>query len=435
MARDAGAGDRVILDPALGDVVQEQRDVEQLAVPGLNGPHQLVGELGVLGAAGFDVGQHADAAQQMLVHRIVVVHIELHHRDDTAEGRHEAAEHAGLIHAPQHGLGVVLRGEDLEEQPVRLLVLAKLLVDQLERAGGDVHGVRVERQIVFLRQMEDADQVDRIALEDVLAGDVDAVVVDDEIVALGQGMARARSEPRHHPAQHRHRLGLAVLELGADNCGEVADVLGDQKVVLHEPLDVAQAGMLGVAEPHRALALYVEGEPFLRASGEEVHVAAHRPEEVAATAEPAVFARVVDAELDQLLALAHAIDVLGDPIERVQIAQPALAVLDVGLDQVARLPGAPMALLALGELGGDEFRGGTLHHVLVETDDELVVELAIAEQEARLEQRGADRHVGLGLADALGNRARGVADLEAHVPQTIEDRLGDGFAPGGLLVG
>jgi hypothetical protein len=34
MARHAGAGDRVILDPALGDVVQEQRDVKQLRCRG-----------------------------------------------------------------------------------------------------------------------------------------------------------------------------------------------------------------------------------------------------------------------------------------------------------------------------------------------------------------------------------------------------------------
>ena len=58
--------------------------------------------------AALDLGEHADAAQQMLVHRVVVVHVELHHRDDAAEGGHEAAEHAGLVHAPQHGLGVVL---------------------------------------------------------------------------------------------------------------------------------------------------------------------------------------------------------------------------------------------------------------------------------------------------------------------------------------
>ena len=78
--------------------------------------HQLVGERGVLAGAALDLAQDADAAQQVLVHRVVVVHVELHHRDDLAEGRHEAAEHAGLVHPPQHGLRVVLRGEDVEEQ-------------------------------------------------------------------------------------------------------------------------------------------------------------------------------------------------------------------------------------------------------------------------------------------------------------------------------
>ena len=94
-----------------------------------------------------------------------------------------------------------------------------------------------------------------------------------------------------------------------------------------------------------------------------------------------------------------------------------------------------MALLALGELGGDELGAGALHHVLVEARDQLVEQLAVAEQEARLEQRRADGHVRLGLADALVDRARGVADLEPHVPEAIEDRLGDRLAPRGLLVG
>ena len=425
----------MILDPALGDVVQEQRDIEQFPMPRLNGAHQLVGELGVLGAAGIDVGEHADAAQEMLVHRVVVIHVELHHRDDAAEGGHEAAEHAGLVHPPQHGLGVVLRGQDFEEQPVRLLVLAHRLVDELERAGGDMHGVGMEREIVFLREMEDADQIDRVALEHVFVGDIDAVVVDDEILGLGQRAPRPRPELGHHPAQHRHGLGLIVLELGAEDGGEIADVLGDQEVVLHEALDVAQARMLGVAEPHRDLALDVERQPLLGPPGEKVHVAAHRPEEIAAAAKPAVLARVVDAVRDELLALAHAIDVFGDPVERVQVAQPALAVLDVGLDQIARLAGAAVALFPLGELGGDEFRAGSLHDLLVEARDQLVVELAVAEEITRLQQRRAHGHVGLGLADALVDRARGMADLEPGVPQAIEDGLGDGFAPGRLLVG
>src|SRR6516225_2263035 len=154
--------------------------------------------------------------------------------------------------------------------------------------------------------------------------------------------------------------------------------------------------------------------------------------EIAAAAEAAVLARVVDAVRDELLALAHAIDVFGDPVERVQVALPAFAVLDVGLDQITRLAGAPVALLALGELGGDEFRRGALHDLLIEACDQFVVKLVVAEEIARLEHGGANGHVGLGLADAFVDRARGVADLEPHVPKAIEDRLGDGFAPGGL---
>ena len=63
-----------------------------------------------------------------------------------------------------------------------------------------------------------------------------------------------------------------------------------------------------------------------------------------------------------------------------QVAQAALAVLDVGLDQIARLAGAVVALLALGELGGDEFRRGALHHFLVEARDQIVVKLPVADR-------------------------------------------------------
>ena len=235
--------------------------------------------------------------------------------------------------------------------------------------------------------------------------------------------------------EHRRGLCLALLQRGAEDRGEVADILRDQEVVLHEALDVAHAGMLRVAEPHRDLALDVERQPLLGAAHDEMHVAAHRPEEILSVAEHLVFRLVEHAALDQLFGAVHAIDVLRDPEQRVQIAQAALAVLDVRLDQIARLAGAAQPLLALGELGGDELLAGVAHDILVEARDELVVERAVAEQIARFEQRGADRHVGLGLADALVDRARRVPDLQPHVPQAIENAFGDGLAPGGLLVG
>ena len=142
-----------------------------------------------------------------------------------------------------------------------------------------------------------------------------------------------------------------------------------------------------------------------------------------------------DAGLDQIVAGAHAIEILGDPEQRLEIAQAALAFLDVGLDQIAGGALLAMALVALGELGGDEFGAGVLGHLIVEAGDQRVVEAALAGEVARLEHRRADGHVGAGEAHAFVDAARGMADGEAEIPEQIEDELDDALAPGRLLVG
>ena len=126
---------------------------------------------------------------------------------------------------------------------------------------------------------------------------------------------------------------------------------------------------------------------------------------------------------------------LGEPVQGVQVAQAALAVLDVGLDQIARGAGAGVAGVLLLELGIDERPHARLQHVLAEAALELGEQLLIAEDQARVEQRGADGHVGARQPHALIDGARGVADLEAEIPEQIEHVLGDALAPGGLLVG
>ena len=235
---DRRAGLRVVLRPALGDVVEEQRDVEGAAV--LDGADDLVRQrVLVARPSRVDLGERADAAHQVLVHRVVVVHVELHHRHDAPEIGDEAAEHPGLVHQPQHRLGRVARGQDVEEQPVRLSVGAKRGADQAERALGEPARVRVDRQVVTVGQREQADEVDRVALEGVVAADVDAVVLDDEVVGVEPRGATA-AEAAEEAVEHRPVLGLARLQLGADDGGEVADVLGDREVGLHEALDAGQ---------------------------------------------------------------------------------------------------------------------------------------------------------------------------------------------------
>ena len=335
---------------ALGDVVQQQRDVEELAML-LQSRHQRVDQrMDLLALAALDLGEDADAAQQVLVDRVVVIHVELHHRDDLAEFGDEAAEHAGLVHAAQVELRIAVRGEDLEKQPVGLGVLAQIAADQLERARHQLHGGRVVFEPVLVGEPEQAEQVDRIALEHHLVGDVDAVVVDDEIAGAGE-LALAPWRSRRRAVEARHLLGLRLLERGAEDAGQVADILGDQEVVLHEALDRRQAGMAGVAEALGDLALDVEMQPLLGLAGEEMHVAAHRPQEILGLAEQSVFLVREDALLDEFLARPDAVEILADPEQRLQVAQAALAVLDVGLDQIAAFADLAVTLVALGELG------------------------------------------------------------------------------------
>ena len=114
----------MILDAPLGDVVQEQRDIEQLAMPGWMVRMSSLADC-VLAARRARCRTARRCTHQMLVHRVVVVHVELHHRHDPAELGDETAEHAGLVHAPQDGFGGVLRCQDLQEQPIGLGIVAQ----------------------------------------------------------------------------------------------------------------------------------------------------------------------------------------------------------------------------------------------------------------------------------------------------------------------
>ena len=80
--------------------------------------------------AALDVRQEADGADQMLVDREVMIHVELHHRDDAPEIGDEAAEHAGLVHAAQHAFRIAGVGQQPQEQAVRRRIGAQSVVDQ-----------------------------------------------------------------------------------------------------------------------------------------------------------------------------------------------------------------------------------------------------------------------------------------------------------------
>ncbi len=237
-----------------------------------------------LSLARLDIVQDPDGVDRMLVDRVHVVHVVLHLRHDAAEVRHEAAEDAGLVHAAERRLRVLPRRQDLHEEPVRLGIVPELAVDQLQRLGDEPQCVGVDVEIVLIGDIEEADQVDGIVLERGVGGDVEALALHQEALDLLLEQA---------PAPEREfRLALLLhFQDGAEDPRQVAHVLGDEVVVLHEALDAAGAGVIGVAHEAADLALQVEGEPVLGAAGDPVQVAAHGPEEILRPGEALGFLR------------------------------------------------------------------------------------------------------------------------------------------------
>src|SRR5690606_5715561 len=94
------------------------------------------------------------------------------------------------------------------------------------------------------------------------------------------------------------------------------------------------------------------------------------------------------------------VEVLGDPVEGLEVAQAPLRFLDVRLEQVARRALEAMALFPFGEFHLDELRPGMPEEFAPEPLLELGAEVAVAPEHAVLEKRRPHRDIPGGEADA-----------------------------------
>ena len=300
--------------------------------------------------------------------------------------------------------------------------------------GGDpAQRVGVDRDVGLERLLEQPQDVDRVLGEGGLVDEVEPPVLQ---AVAGAGRVLAEGEDGAELlAEARARLDVARLERGEEDAGEVAHVLGVGEIVLHEPLDRALAVGGLVAEEGGDLDLGVEGQLLRGASVQEVQVHPRRPEEGLRLGEDAVLLGGEDAGPHQVLAGLGVVEVLADPEQRLQVAQAALALLDVGLEQVARAALAGVALGALRELQLDELRPGLLEELAPEPRAQPLGQPLVAPEVAVLEQAGADGHVRPRQAQAVVDGPDRLADLEAQVPEAVEHALDQALPPGGLLVG
>ena len=128
-AGDFSSSNRMIFRSPFGHIVQEHRDVQDAAVA--DHRHDFMGDGEFRGVpARLNLRQRAKRAQQMFINGVMVVHVELHHRDDTAKFGHEFPQQAGFIHPAQRNFRRMVRGQQFHKQAVCLGVCPQRRIDE-----------------------------------------------------------------------------------------------------------------------------------------------------------------------------------------------------------------------------------------------------------------------------------------------------------------
>ena len=341
-----------------------------------------------------------------------MVHVELGLADNAAKLRQETSEYAGLVHQRQHAARMVLARDDVEKHRPRVFFRTRLARHGPQRAPRRRHRLGMDVDLPLVREPEQAHQLARVSDEHLRIGDGKTSAIDGEARLLQRLGCSAGDKPRLAAGAFL----LIDFQLGAEDARQRADLFRGEEVALHETLDRRRVVALGIAHAPRHLRLQVERQAFFRTSGKEVQVAAHGPEKARLAHEDGLVGRHEGRVVEHFAQPDAAMDILGQPEQRLQIAQPALAVLHIRLDAIPAIAFARVTVGAFLQLCGDELCAAPRNNVLLEALRQLVVDTAVAEQEPLVENCRADRHVFARQLHALIDGPEGMADLETHVP-------------------
>ncbi len=299
--------------------------------------------------------------------------------------------------------------QDVNEQQARGGILAKGRIDQRSRAPQRAQGAgRHAAQLLVLHHEQKGFQ-DRggLAPEGVLALDVQQLAAHLEPLVQ---RARRRVGPGRKPR----------LEVLQQDGVELRHALRGLVVALHHRFARAPGRTVGVAELGGERALQVEDDAVFPPPGEVVQPDAQVLEVRLVAREAARFAGFDHAARNQVGPAWPDSRRPGDPLDHLQVAQPAGRFLQVGLERVRRILVLGVPLLLLELLRAEKCRR-------IASRRQLLLELAkqrlAAGERARLEQRGRNRDVARGCLDAARHRAHAVADFQADVPHRADQSL------------
>ena len=165
----------MILWPSFADVMQQHRDIENLAVHAAlqdrRGYREFFDQLAL-----FNARKVGDALDRVFVHGIAVVHVELHHRHDGFKFGNERGQHAKLVHPPQRAFRIAVLEQQIMENALCLRGVAHAFVDQMKIGFHQPHRIGVDQHAGAQRFLEQAQDVQLVCKEVPFVLDRDAVV-------------------------------------------------------------------------------------------------------------------------------------------------------------------------------------------------------------------------------------------------------------------
>ena len=136
----------MIFVAALANVMANQCCVEYFAIDGFGledraGQRQIFGQFFAL-----NLGQLADGLDRMLIHSVVVIHIELHHRDDRLKFGNKGGQDAQLVHPAQGAFWVAIIQQHPKKRILGPRVAPQRFVDDAKVTLDHAHGIGMNEQ-------------------------------------------------------------------------------------------------------------------------------------------------------------------------------------------------------------------------------------------------------------------------------------------------
>ena len=406
-ARVARAEQGMVAAPALREVVKQPGEEQHLAP--LEVRHQARAQRVLVRVLRLgEPAQVADHHQDVLVDRVHVEQVVLHLPDDAAERRQVVPEDVVEVHAPQLVDDAAGRAEELDEAlPVRR-VLAERGVDAVAVAPQRAQRPRrhAGQLAVALHEQEGVEHRAGPPREHALVANVQELVDRLELVVDRDRRRGDREQPRVQVLQ-QDRAHLPHQPRGA-------------VVALHQLLARAPGRRVFVAQLPRERRLLVEHEPVLPPPGEVMQAHAQRADHALLARNGTRLGHRHQPGARELRPGSPESRCARDPDDRLEVAQAAGTLLDVGLEAVRRLVVLRVALLLLEHLRP------VVRLAVDDVDHRAREGLEVAPRacdKAGLEHRRQHCHVARRFLVALLQRAHAVAGREPQVPQQPDQVL------------